>query len=329
MPTKSLAILEHAAMIADVTRCRLLQILDRQELTVSELCTVLQLPQSTVSRHLKLLAGGGWVRSRREATSHYYQFARDLLENGARKLWKLVREQAADAAVHGEDLRRLESVLAARRSRSQEFFSATAEQWDRLRDDLFGPRLDLLALPGLLDPTWVLGDLGCGTGRVTLAVAPFVARVVAVDASRAMLAAARARLAHLENVEIKPGSLESLPLADNALDAATLFLALHHVPDPARALAEARRVLRPGGRLLVVDMMPHDRQEYRQQMGHVWLGFAPDQLVRQLETAGFAAPHHHVLPPDPLARGPALFAASARATVEAPTRKHTRHEVKE
>ena len=107
------------------------------------------------------------------------------------------------------------------------------------------------------------------------------------------------------------GELESLPIADGELDAATLMLVLHHVPDPAAALREAARVLKPGGRLLICDMLPHDREEYRQQMGHVWLGFGEDQMKRLLADAGFAGVRIVALPSNPEAKGPALFVASA------------------
>jgi len=286
-----------------------LQLLDRHELTVSELCRVLQLPQSTVSRHLKVLGDGGWVRARRDGTSHLYQLRDEILENGAGELWTLIRRQTSETAVSRQDLRRLESVLDQRRSRSQEFFSSTASQWDQLRDTLFGSTFDLLALPGLCDPRWSVGDLGCGTGRLSAALAPFVARVYAVDGSRAMLEAARERLAAFDNVELRAGELEHLPLDDGVLDVATLVLALHHAPEPERVLAEAHRVVRSGGRLLVVDMLPHDREEYRQDMGHSWLGFSEDQLRRWWEAAGFVDGRVHALPPDPEAKGPSLFAA--------------------
>jgi len=306
------AILDHAATLTDVTRCRVLQVLDRHELTVSELCQVLQLPQSTVSRHLKVLADGGWVRSRREGTSHLYQMANGTLAEPAAALWRLVRAQTAEIAASRQDRARLDSVLAARRRRSQEFFSSTAGRWDALRDELFGPRFDLLALVGLCDPGWVVGDLGCGTGRLSAALAPFVREVVAVDGSAAMLDAARERLSGHANVRLLAGELEELPIADAELDAATLVLALHHASEPPRVFAQARRALAPGGRLLVVDMLPHDRDELREQMGHIWLGFAPAQVERDLAKAGFAGARVVPLAAEAEAKGPALFAATAR-----------------
>jgi ArsR family transcriptional regulator len=158
----------------------------------------------------------------------------------------------------------------------------------------------------------VVGDLGCGTGQVTAAIAPFVARVIAVDGSAAMLQAARKRLHRADHVDLRRGELEALPIDDARLDAATLMLVLHHVPDPARALSDVARVLKPGGRLLVVDMLPHDRENYRQQMGHVWLGFSDDHTERALIESGFGAIRVVPLAPDSKAKGPALFVATAR-----------------
>jgi len=235
------------------------------------------------------------------------------MEQASRKLWHLVREQVMSSSAAANDSRRVQAVLAHRRSKSQKFFSTSAGQWDRLRVELFGSRADLLGLLGLLDESWTVGDLGCGTGQLTESIAPFVERVIAVDDSSAMLGAARRRLASMSNVEVKSGRLESLPIEDGSLDAALLFLALHYVPEPGQAIAEARRALKPGGRLLIVDMMPHDRDDLQHEMGHVWKGFSEEQIASLFESAGMTGARYHPLPPDEAAKGPSLFAAVARA----------------
>jgi len=304
--------------LANATRARLLLALERHELTVGELCQVLQLPQSTVSRHLKTLADDDWVTSRADGPSRRYRMA--ALAAPVRRLWTAVRDQLRDTSAARQDAHRIEGVLAQRRTTSEEFFAGAAGQWDALRAELFGQRADLHSLLGLLDDQWIVGDLGCGTGQLSEALAPYVGRVIAVDASRAMLAAARKRLQAVSNVELRAGTLEALPARDDELDAAILSLVLHYTVEPAEVLAEAARTLRPGGKLLIIDMLPHDREEYRARMGHVWLGFGREQLTEWLHEAGFDGIHHHALPADPAAKGPALFVASARRAAHAATR---------
>jgi ubiquinone/menaquinone biosynthesis C-methylase UbiE/predicted transcriptional regulator len=305
------AIFDDLTTLSDATRGRMLLVLERQELTVSELCAVLQLPQSTVSRHLKTLADSNWVSSRRDGTSRYYTLALDERDAHTRRLWALLRERIATTAGADQDARRLKSVLGRRQSKSEEFFASSAGQWDRLRRELFGVGSALAALPALLDPRWTVGDLGCGTGETSAALAPFVARAIAVDRSGEMLQAARRRLREFSNADVRRGELEALPIEDGELDAAVMVLALHHVPDPAAVLREASRVLKPGARFVLCDMLPHEHEEYKHQMGHVWLGFGEDQLRRLLTAAGFDDVRIAGLPVDPIAKGPALFVASA------------------
>lgn len=302
---------DRLSALADPIRSRLLLLLDRHELTVGELCSALQLPQSTVSRHLKTLADEGWVIARAEGTSRRYAMPGAALDPGARRLWHLVREQVGTTPSARHDLTRIEQLLLERRSTSQAFFSSRAGQWDKVRVELYGSRADLTPFAALLDPGWIVADLGCGTGQTTAALAPFVGRVIAVDESSAMLAAARRRLVDRDQVEVRSGRLEDLPIDDAELDAAILSLVLHFVVDPAAVFAEAARTIRPGGRLLVVDMVPHEREDYRSTMGHLWLGFDATQLTEWLERAGFGDVRIVPLPPDPQAKGPGLFTARA------------------
>ena len=312
----SLPIHEHMSALADATRSRMLLLLEQHELQVSELCTILQLPQSTVSRHLKTLVDDGWVASRREGTSRLYSMVAADPDTPAQRLWHLVREQSAGLTAAHQDGERLKRVLARRQSKSQAFFASTAGQWDRVRDELFGSTFHLQALLSLLGEDLVIGDLGCGTGQVTEALLPVAGRIIAIDDSPEMLDAARHRLHKLTHVELKQGKLEALPVEDASLDVATLFLVLHHLPAPEQAVSEAFRVLRPGGRLLIVDMLPHDRTGYRQEMGHLWLGFHHDQIHDFFDAAGFESLRYHPLPHEPEARGPGLFSAVGRRPLQ-------------
>lgn len=305
----------HATLgsLADPTRTRLLLLLGRHELSVNELCAAVQLPQSTVSRHLKLLSDEGWLSTRSEGPSRYYRLA-PRLEPTARRLWQVIRDGLAAQPEAGQDRARAAQVVSERRTRSQEFFSSAAGQWDALRAELFGPRAGLTGLLALLADDMVIGDLGCGTGAASAELAPYARRVVAVDESKAMLAAARRRLHDHGNVELRSGALEALPLDDGELDAAVMSLVLHYVAEPVAALSEARRVLKPGGRLVVVDMMAHGRAEYRETMGHMWQGFTEEQMRAWLAECGFGSVRWRGLAAEAGARGPVLFAASGAAS---------------
>ena len=306
----TVAVTDQLSVLADDTRSRVLSALDRHELTVGELMQVLQVPQSTASRHLKVLSDAEWVTSRAEGTSRVYAMA--TLDTSDRRLWQLVKERVATSSAARHDAVRLRSVLAERRARSQEFFATAAGQWDALRSELFGERSDVTAFLALLDEEWVVGDLGCGTGRGAASLAPFVRHVIAVDDSRAMLAAARRRLEGVNNVDIRQGDLGALPLADAELDAATMTLVLNFVAEPAAALSEVRRTLKAKGRVLIVDMQPHSRDDLRARTGQVWQGISEEQLTAWLHEAGFTAVRYIPIPPDPAAKGPTLFACTAR-----------------
>ena len=303
-------VFDRMSALGDLTRSRILVLLEQGEFTVTELMSVVQLPQSTVSRHLKVLADDGWVTSRTSGTSRYYRIPA-ALEPEARELWALVRVDVVSTVGTAGDTERAAAVLAQRRRQSRAFFASSADRWDSVRDDLFGSGTDLLPLFGLLNPRWTVGDLGAGTGQFTERMAPFVGRVIAVDASAEMIDAAQERLAGLANVECRRGDLERLPVADSELDLAVALLVLHYIVEPVEVLKEARRALGPGGRLVVVDMRHHERDGYREEVGHVWPGFDQDAMARWHQEAGFVDFNYQPLPARPDASGPLLFVASA------------------
>jgi ArsR family transcriptional regulator len=249
------------------------------------------------------------VTTRQEGTSRFYS-RNATLDVGAEKLWTVVADDLRSGTNFKRDVGRLSEVVAQRRAKSREFFAGAGGTWDELRQELFGTAVGGGALLGLLDEDWVVGDLGCGSGHLTALLAPFVGRVIGVDASDSMLDQARTRLAGIPDVELRTGDLEALPIAADELDAAVLSLVLHHSPDPRRAIVESRRVLKTGGRLLLVDLLPHERSEYRERLGHVWLGFSDSQVTEWLEGAGFRKVKVVALPTDPGAKAPALFVAS-------------------
>lgn len=307
-----ITVLDRLSVLADPTRSRILLLLDRHELTVGELCTIMQLPQSTVSRHLKLLADDAWLVARGDGTSRFYKMVASRLDAQTKALWHVVRAQMSSSPGATQDARRATGVLAKRRDRALIFFRDSAETWDKMRADMIGARTDLLALLDLLDEQWVVGDLGCGAGHITDALAPCVAKVIAVDESGPMLGVAKQRLEEHANVDLRVGTIEALPIEDGTLDAAVLFLVAHFITDPSKVMHEVRRVLKPGGRLLIVDLMSHDRVDYVVQLGHVWQGFDGEQVKEWLANAGFTSCRYRPLPADPDAKGPTLFVASAR-----------------
>lgn len=293
--------------LADETRLRLLRLLERHELGVVELCDILQLPQSTVSRHLKVLADQGWARSRREGTTRLYRMILDELEAPARRLWLLAREQTEGWATLRQDELRLTRRLREREGDSQAFFAGAAAEWDRLRRELYGDAFSAAAVLALLPRDLVVADLGCGTGQVSAALAPNVRQVIAVDNSAAMLKAARRNTGSFANVELRKGDLTAIPIDDGACDAALLLLVLSYVPDPRVVLRQTARVLKPGGRVVIVDLLPHDRDDFRRRLGQQRLGFAPADLDHLLRDAGFDSAATRALAPEPNVKGPALF----------------------
>lgn len=297
--------------LAEPVRLRLVRILEGQELAVGEIVRVLQLPQSTVSRHLKVLNEAGLLAKRTAGTAALYRVVLDDLALPVRAIWMAVREQVDGS----EDVHRLRAVLAERRLDSQAFFGRVAGEWDDLRARLFGADFTAKALLATLPSDWVVADLGCGTGNATELLASHVERVIAVDQSQPMLDAAKLRLKDSGNIQFAAGSLEKLPLKDKSVDAAVCVLVLHHLAEPVKALKEMKRILRTdrsGGLVLIVDMVEHDRQDYRHTMGHTHLGFSGPRMVAMLEEAGFRGNRVSVLASDPEGKGPGLFAATGR-----------------
>lgn len=314
-PPRTSSLIDRLGELGEGVRLRLLRLLETEELSVGEVAAVVQLPQSTVSRHLKILADGGWVARRTEGTATLYRLMQDDLAPELRSLWRTVREQMGSDATLDEDFRRLGAVLEERKTDSQTFFGKYSGKWDELRAELFGTRFTSLALLSLLRRDWVVADLGCGTGNVAELLAPVVERVVAVDVSGAMLEAARRRLGGATNVEFRSAPIHETGLPAKSIDVAACFLVLHHHPSPKLALGEMRRLLRAsrgGGIAIVVDMVPHDRVEYRRLMGHEHLGFSATEVREIMRDAGFSGIVHREIPSEPEAKGPGLFVATGR-----------------
>lgn len=295
--------------MGDPIRLRVLRALERHELSVVELCEVLALPQSTVSRHLKVLADGGLVASRRHGTQSLFAWKGEVLP-GARKLWAVARAESEDWPKAREDAARLSSVLALRGG-GRRFFAGRAGAWDELRTSVYGKVVNLRALLLLLPQEWTVADLGCGTGELAAALAVHARRVIGVDQSSGMLRVARTRTEGLPNVELHEADLASLPVDSGRCDAAILSLVLGYLPDPAPALHEAARILRPGGRLAILDAAWYLDEDLRRSLGQSRAGFEPKELERLVVDSGLDVAFVRALPPEPGAKGPGLVVCAA------------------
>ncbi len=293
------------------TRLRLLRLLALGEFTVSELTHILCQSQPRVSRHLKLLTEAGLVDRFPEGTWVFYRLAESarLAVNGttrphpenaalARLVVKLVRD---DDEVIARDLERLQMVKRARADLAAAYFSAHAAEWDTLRA-LHLPERDVdevLRKLATARPVKDLVDLGTGTGHVLELLAGDVEHGLGIDSSREMLAVARTNLerAGLRHCQVRQGDILSLSLPNECADLVTLHQVLHYLAEPARAVAEAARLLRPGGRLLIVDFAPHELEFLRTDHAHRRLGFGDEEIKTLCEDSGLKGMEIIRLPP--------------------------------
>jgi len=278
-------------LLGDEARLRLLRLVAAERLNVSELTGILGLAQSGVSRHLGLLKDAGLVSETREGGFTYYRIAPDVCDGDRQgPLWPLLAAEfaaaASDRAVKADDAR-LQEVL---RLRKENFETHGGERGQLVPGRSWAAWSRAL---GRLLPPLEVADLGCGEGYLTLEAARWASRVVAVDRSDAVLKQARAlaRRRKVTNVEWRRGDIERLPLDEASVDVAMLSQALHHAADPAAALAEAARVVKPGGRVLVLDLRVHDQAWVGERLGDRWLGFDDAALERLMKGAGLADVH--------------------------------------
>ncbi len=274
-------------LLADETRLRIIRALLEGPLTAGEIGRALALAQSTTSRHLAAMRSGGLVTDRREGAFAWYSLADALLRDEA--LVTVVRDAASRAANAKADARRLEKALEMRRTKSRDFFDSVAGSYHEIARPGGGAEGLVSAMVLALAPSTIV-DVGCGEGEVALRLARLGHRVLAVDSSRAMIAALRKRLRREgdagSRIETHVGDTERLPLADGLADVVLMSQILHHAPRPEAALAEAARVTRPGGRVVVLDLMRHEQEWTRDKMGDLWLGFELDELEGLVRSAG-------------------------------------------
>ncbi len=273
--------------LADPCRLRLLAILGHGEFTVQELTGILNMGQSRVSRHLKILSEAGILSVKRQGTWGYYRISEE--NTLFADLRPLLEKRLDDLTSRQADLDGLARVLEARRRRSQEFFDAHARQWDALSREVL-PLVDYHeALLATIPVSKRLLEVGVGTGILLTALRGRAAEVIGVDHSPAMLEQARARVAGegLSGIDLRLGEMSHLPLPDGAVGVAVLNMVLHHAPQPPAVLAELARVLAAGGVLVIADLLRHEQESVRERMADQWLGFEPAELAGWLTAAGF------------------------------------------
>jgi len=277
-------------LLGDEVRLRVLRLVAAEALNVTELTGIVGIAQSGVSRHLGLLRDAGLVSEERSGGYTWFRLNPAVRDdtNGHGGLWPMLRaqfEQASDPVLRADDAKLQEVLRLRKESFAEHGAAADARQ----------------LVPGRSWPAWAralsyllpaadVADLGCGDGYLTIEAARWAKRVTAIDRSSEMLARGRAlaKRRKVSNIAWKRGELEKLPLADESVDIAVLSQALHHAIEPRQALAEAARVLRPGGKLLVLDLRQHDQAWVKDTLGDRWLGFKDDELKKMLAGAGFA-----------------------------------------
>ncbi|MGK9168593.1 metalloregulator ArsR/SmtB family transcription factor [Inquilinus limosus] len=288
---------------AEPTRLRILMLCAHGDLSVTDLTQILGQSQPRVSRHLKLLTEAGLLDRFREGTFAFFRLAESgAVAELARSLVDLIPD--TDATV-GLDLERLEAVKRQRAEAAAGYFRDNASHWDEIRTLHIADSAVEQAIVDLLPPGEIgdLLDLGTGSGRMLILLGERVRRAVGIDLSREMLSVARANIERAglqRHCQVRQGDLYQLPLPGESFDVAVLHHVLHHLEDPAAAIAEAARVLRPGGRLIVADFAPHDVESLRTDHAHRWLGFPDDVFARWLQRAGFEAEPPVHLPGAPL-----------------------------
>lgn len=271
--------------LADETRLRLFRLLMNYEFNVNEIVSIMDMGQSRISRHLKILTDTGLLTSRRDGSYVYYN---SVSSNELSDLIRFVDKSFSRYNEFREDRVRSESLIAERKTRMQRFFNNIAEKWDSLRQDVFG-NFDLNGkIIEKVENGRVAVDLGCGTGELLLALAARSERVIGVDSSPNMLKQARMKTASIDSrVDLRLGEMEHLPVRDGEADLAVASMVLHHLVAPAAGLREIHRILKPGGKLLIADFEKHDLEMVREKCGDPWLGFAQGEIEKWLVDAGF------------------------------------------
>ena len=271
--------------LSDKTRLRLLYVLQHYELNVNEIVLVVDMIQSGVSRHLKILMESGLLTSRRDGSFIYYSAVKN---DAVQTVLSLVDQGFAKEDIAGKDLAASREMIKIRQNRTKRFFKTVAPQWDRLKKEVLGD-FDLNAvMKEKVSFYGNISDLGCGTGELIEVLSEETShKLIGIDYSPEMLEQARLRLSGTGNAELRLGELEHLPMKNQEIDTAIMNMVLHHISQPELPIAEVYRVLKPEGLFILSDFEKHDKEEIKEIIGGSWLGFEKEKIKAWLTHAGF------------------------------------------
>ena len=272
--------------LADETRIRLMNLLVRHELNVNEIVSLMDMGQSRISRHLKILTDSGLLLSRRDGLWVFYRAA-DSGRGG--ELVECFKKIIYSDQSMKQDLKELDYLLKERAREKTRFFDSLAPQWDSIKSGLVGDDCVTRDFFALLEPCDIIADLGCGTGLLIPYLKEKTNRVIGVDRSPRMLEQARTNCKDIQDgIDFRIGELEHLPMREHEADAAVISMVLHYLARPFEAIQEAARVVKRRGTLIVVDLDKHSNEDMRHRYGHRWLGFSVDEIKSWLVRAGFS-----------------------------------------
>ncbi|MCK5164391.1 MAG: ArsR family transcriptional regulator [Desulfobacula sp.] len=271
--------------LSDKTRLRLLYVLQKYELNVNEIVLVVDMIQSGVSRHLKILVESGLLTSRRDGSFIYYSAAKNDITGS---LIRLFDKSPGPEEIFRIDLEKAREMIKIRQIRTKRFFKTVAPQWDRLKKEVLG-NFDLNSIiKNKVSFHGNVSDLGCGTGELIEILSNEVLdKLIGIDYSPEMLEQARLRLSGTSNAELRLGELEYLPMKNQEIDTAIMNMVLHHISQPEMSIAEVYRVLKPGGLFILSDFEKHDQEKIKEIIGGSWLGFEKEKIKIWLTDAGF------------------------------------------
>jgi ArsR family transcriptional regulator len=282
------SILKNLRLLADPSRLRILLLVEREELSVAELQEILGMGQSRISTHLAQLKQADLVEDRRNGKSILYRLKPGAQSNGFAQMLSVLRQAAAEIPEAEQDSEALRLALRRRQDKMRAYFDELAGKFGR--NYVPGRSWQGLAETLLtLMPPMVIADLGAGEGTFSQLLARRSKKVIAIDSSDRMVEYGRelASKHGVKNLEYRKGDLEAVPIKDAAVDLAFFSQALHHAQHPGQAVAEAWRILKPGGRIVVLDLLRHNHEEAREMYADLWLGFTEVELTRFLRQAGF------------------------------------------